>query len=102
MTTAELAQRLSEYRKAAHRLQVMASPSDAAEHIAHMYNWAGATDSEANARGAKMIRVGAQIMEALRTIEAQLGQAQVILKTASDYADEQDAKRRSQASKYKV
>lgn len=103
-TTVDLMTVLATNRKAAHAaLRALRSGgSDVAEHVAHIYSWAGADDPTANAKGAKMLKIGADIGSHLEAIGNLFAKAEAELKAAADFVDEREAKRRAHASKYQV
>lgn len=103
-TSAELAKALVDYRRAADHLRraVEKQISDAAEQVAHIYNFAGAPDAEANARGAVMLKIGGRITDHLAGISAELGAMVGVLKQAVEFMEEAEAKRRKDSAQYKV
>jgi hypothetical protein len=104
-TAAELATTITAYRRAVHdltRRNHSHGASDAGEVVAHIYNFAGADDATANARGGEMIRVGAAIQGHLDEIGKLLGTANGILKKAVEFMDDAEAKRKHTAATYRV
>jgi hypothetical protein len=104
-TTAELMVTLTAWRRAVHnviRENQSHGPAEIAEHVAHIYSWSGTDDATANAKAAKVLKIGSQVMEHLHQIDTLIGAAKAEVKAAADFMDEQEAKRRSQAAKYKV
>ena len=103
-TSAELAQAIVSYRRAADDLRRVADKqiSDAGEQVAHLYSFAGAPDAEANARGAVMLKLGVRVTNHLARISAELGTMVGVLKQAVEFMDEAEAKRRKDSAQYKV
>lgn len=103
-TSAELAQAIVSYRRATDDLRRTAAAqiSNAGEQVAHIYNFAGAPDSEANAQGAVMLRIGSRITDHLTAISTELGGMVGVLKQAVAFMDEAEAKRRKDSAQYKV
>jgi hypothetical protein len=72
---------------------------DIAEHVAHAYNYAGFSDSEANARGSMVLRDLQKIADALDTVSVLIGSPQSRIRAALDAIDEADAKRKAARAK---